>query len=139
MDDRANHRQQRHRRRQRGKFAFIGETENWDRGNCVPEPAPSEFETKQIFPLSTTQVGDRVVIQKILTSQNMIHRLRKMGLTQGSEGEVISHRQSGSVIIGIQEDSIGLAAGIAHQVMVTLVVEEASNQAGSDSNFNQFI
>lgn len=138
MDDQPNHRQQRHRRRQRGKFTFIGETvAHQDEHPFTPEVLESEFRTDQVFPLSTTQVGDRVVIQKILTSQNIIHRLTNMGLTAGSEGEVISHRESGSVIIGIQDDAIGLNATIANQVMVTLVSEEASDPPGIDSDVNQ--
>jgi Fe2+ transport system protein FeoA len=125
MDNPPNHRQQRQRIHQRGKFTFLGETaanpgKNWARGNFTPEQTPSQLKT---FPLSTTQVGDRVVIKKILTNESMIGRLSKIGFTVGSAGQVISHTKSGSVIIYIQQESIGLGAAIANQIMVTVVTE----------------
>jgi ferrous iron transport protein A len=75
---------------------------------------------KQVFPLSNTQVGDRVVIAQILSGKGMIYRLSQMGLTLGSEVRVISKTMSGSVIVCIQDEQIGLGAGMANKVMVTL-------------------
>ncbi len=79
---------------------------------------------KQLFPLSTTQIGDRVVLAQILSGQNLEHRLSQMGLTLGSEVQIISKTKSGSVIIYIQDEQIGLGAGLAERVMVTLVAEQ---------------
>ena len=53
----------------------------------------------------------------------MIYRLSKMGLTKGSEIRVISKTKSGSVIVCLQDEQIGLGAGMAERVMVALAVE----------------
>ncbi|MGK7895589.1 MAG: ferrous iron transport protein A, partial [Xenococcus sp. (in: cyanobacteria)] len=86
--------------------------------------AQNQLMDEQLFPLSTTQIGDRVVIAQILSGQNMEHHLSQMGLTRGSEVQVISKTRSGSVILCIQDEQIGLGAGMAERVMVTLVAEQ---------------
>ena len=89
MDDEPNHREQRHRSHQGWKFTFFGGTpekldEEGYRGKFAPELAQSSLRMKQVFPLSTTQVGDRVVITQILSGKGMIYRLSQMGLTNGT-------------------------------------------------------
>ncbi len=124
MDDERNHRKQRHRRHRRHQgweFTFLGETGN--RAKLVPELVQNQLRIDQLFPLSNTEVGDRVVITQILSGKSMIHRLNKMGLDLGSEIRVISKTKSGSVIVCIQDEQIGLGAGMADRVMVTLAVE----------------
>ncbi|MDJ0532584.1 MAG: FeoA family protein [Xenococcaceae cyanobacterium MO_207.B15] len=125
MGDEASNREQRHRRGQGWKFTFLGgtpekEVEQGNRAEFAPELTESEWRMKQVFPLSATKVGDRVVINQILSGKGMIHRLSQMGLTLGLEVQVISKTKSGSVIIGIRSEQIGLGAAMAHQVMVIL-------------------
>jgi ferrous iron transport protein A len=125
MDDEPKNREQRHRRRQGWKFTFFGETpekrdEEGHLAKFAPELTQNEWRMKQVFPLSNTQVGDRVVIAQILSGKGMIYRLSQMGLTLGSEVRVISKTMSGSVIVCIQDEQIGLGAGMANKVMVTL-------------------
>ena len=129
MDSEPNRRTKQTRRRQRWGFTFIGGTpekpgEQRNKVKSFPESIQNKLMRKQVFPLSTTQVGDRVVITQILSGQNMAHRLSQMGLTKGSEVQVISKTTSGSVIICIQDEQIGLGAGMANQVMVTMAAEE---------------
>ena len=76
-----------------------------------------------MFPLSTAQVGDRVVISQILGDESLMLRLSNRGVTLGSEVRVISKTRSGSVIICIQDEQIGLGVGMANQVMVTFAAE----------------
>ena len=128
MDNEPNHREQRHRRHQGWKFTFFGGTpekrsKEGYRGKFAPELAQSSLRMEQVFPLSTTQVGVRVVIQQIQSGKSMIYRLSKMGFTVGSEVRVISKTKSGSVIVRIQDEQIGLGAGMANQVMVTFAAE----------------
>ncbi len=85
----------------------------------------ANFVSERVFPLSTTQVGDRVVIQQIQSGDNMLNSLRKIGLTLGSEVQVISKTKSGSIIMCIKDKQIGLGTGMANQVMVTFAAERS--------------
>ncbi|MDJ0595287.1 MAG: FeoA family protein [Pleurocapsa sp. MO_226.B13] len=129
MDDEPSNRQKRHRKRQAWEFTFFGGTsEKLDarenKAKLSSELAQSELRMKQVFPLSNTQVGDRVVITQIPSGKGMMYRLRKRGLTTGSEVRVISKTKSGSVVICIQNQQIGLSAGMANQIMVIFAAGE---------------
>ena len=137
MDDEASYREQRHRRREREqrhkthqgwKFTFLGGTseqrsEAGSRARFAPGLTQHALSSQPLVPLSTAQVGDRVVISQILGGESLMHRLNNRGLTLGSEVRVISKTRSGSVIICIQDEQIGLGAGMANQVMVTFAAE----------------
>ena len=129
MHNEPNHRTKQTRRRQRWGFTFIGGTpenpeDKVNQDKLARLLVQKQLMGKQLFPLSTTQIGDRVVINQILSGQNMELRLSQMGLTLGSEVQIISKTKSGSVIICIQDEQIGLGAGMAERVMVTLVAEQ---------------
>ena len=129
MDDESNNRQKRYRRHQGWGFTFFGETpakqdELGNQTKFAPKLVDYLLTMKQVFPLSNTQIGDRVVIQQIQSGRGMAHRLSKMGFTKGSEARVISKTNSGSVIVCIQDEQIGLGAGMANKVMVTFAAEE---------------
>ncbi|MDJ0692656.1 MAG: FeoA family protein [Xenococcaceae cyanobacterium MO_188.B32] len=126
MDDEPSNRKKRHRKRQGWEFTFFGGTsEKLDEGGNQAKLAPelAQSSIKQVFPLSTTHVGERVVITQILSGKSMIHRLSKMGLNKGSEIRVISKTKSGSVIVCLQDEQIGLGVGMAERVMVALAVD----------------
>ena len=128
MGIRPNHRTKQTRRLQSWGFTFIGGTsekpeDDLNRDKLARTVDPNQLMGEQLFPLSTTQIGDRVLITQILSGQNLEHRLSQMGLTLGLEVQVISKTTSGSVIICIQDEQIGLGAGMANQVMVTIAAE----------------
>ena len=85
----------------------------------------AHFVSEKIFPLSTTQVGDRVVIQDIQSENDMLHYLSKMSFIVGSEVQVTSKTTSGSIVVSIQDKQIGLGAGMAEHVMVTFVAKRS--------------
>ena len=129
MKHKPNHRTKQTRSHQRWGFTFIGGTpekpeDEVNRDKLARPLAQNKLMSEQLFPLSTTQIGDRIVIAQILSGKNMERRLSQMGLTLGSEVQVISKTTSGSVIICIQDEQIGLGAGMANRVMVTLVAED---------------
>ena len=99
-------------------FTYIGGTVSQQ----FRERSKVNFVSEKVFPLSSTQVGDRVVIQQI-PSGDMGLRLRNMGVALGSEVEVLSKTIRGSVILCIRDQQIGLGAGMANQVMVTFAAE----------------
>lgn len=128
MDDKPNNRQKKYRRHQRWQFTFCGgisKTRGYEDNGTqfASELIQNNLKTEGPLPLSNTQVNDRVVITQILSGRSMIHRLNKMGLTLGSEIGVVSKANSGSVIVCIDDEQIGLGAGIAERVMVTFAAE----------------
>ncbi|MDJ0773987.1 MAG: FeoA family protein [Mastigocoleus sp. MO_167.B18] len=133
MDDQPNNQRQRHQRHHGWrKFTFFGETQtpekqdkDGNRAKFAPELTQNKSRMKQVFALSNTQVGEHVVITQILNGKGMIYRLGQMGLTLGSEVEVISQTKSGSIIIGFQDQQIGLGVGMANKIMVTFATEKS--------------
>ncbi|MGF1541706.1 MAG: ferrous iron transport protein A [Pleurocapsa sp.] len=119
MDDDLHNPQNRHRRHQGWKFTFFGETpENQEsKGNQI-QLAAKLTQNELFFPLSSTQVGDCVVVSQILSGKSMVRQLSKQGLTLGAEVQVISKIASGSIIVSIRDRQIGLGAGMANKVMV---------------------
>ena len=126
MDDESNYRKNRHRRRKGWEFTFFGETfakgDEWGK-RAEFTPVLANDHNKQVFPLSSTQVGDCVVIQQIQSGKNLVRRLSEMGFNLGSEVEIISKTKSGSVIVCLEDEQIGLGAGMANQVMVTFAAK----------------
>ena len=101
-------------------FTYIGGTVS----KKASERSRVNFASETVFPLSSAQVGDLVVIQQI-PSRDMKLRLRNMGLALDSKVEVISKTPSGSIIVCIQAQQIGLGAEMAKHVMVTLATERS--------------
>ena len=111
------------------KFTFVGGTsqkrgEDRSQAKFVTESISNNLTNKPAFPLSTTQVGDLVIIQQIQSEENMIHCLNNMGLTLGAEVLVTSKTTSGSIIVSLQGKQIGLGAEMANQVMATFATEK---------------
>lgn len=77
------------------------------------------------LPLAMTTIGDRAWVVEIKGGHRMARRLTDLGIIQGSEITIVSRTESGSVIVGLQGCRIGLGAGIAHRVMVTLVQQDS--------------
>ena len=72
------------------------------------------------FPLSMVAIGERVEIVGFSGGQRFTHRLTSMGIVAGAVVRVISRTDSGSVVLAIQDSRLGLGAGMAHKVRVTL-------------------
>ena len=129
MNSEPNYRKKKLQKINKWGFTFIGGTperpeDELNRDKLARLVDQKQLVREQLFPLSTTEIGDRVVLAQILSGQNLEHRLSQMGLTLGSEVQIIIKTHSGSVVICIQDKQIGLGAGMANQVMVTLVAEQ---------------
>lgn len=122
MDYEPTNHQQRHGSGKAWEFTFVGETptklNTW--GNNQ-----GELGIQQVFPLSTTKVGDRLVVTGIQSERSMVYRLNNMGLTVGCEVQVISKTTSGSVIICIQNKEIGLGVAMADRVIVAFAIQNS--------------
>lgn len=116
-------------------FTFFGETSNIERrqGNStenMEELPESESPSRASFPLFRANVGDRVRIVGIIDKGGTSHLL-SLGLTPGNELTIVSRAPSGSMVVALQDNRIGLGAGMAHTILVTEVINSVctSNQA----------
>lgn len=139
MNDNSNNRQKSSQKRKSWGFAFFGgtpeiETEATDKVEFASEFAELESAVEQIFPLTTTKVGDRIRVVGF-RGKDGINRLLSLGLIPGAEVEVISCTPGGSVIVGFGGSRLGLGAGMAHRVIVTdnLAYTNKSEKVGQKS------
>lgn len=70
-----------------------------------------------IIPLSQARSGDIVLIVELLPI-SCIEDLRKMGFLPGKEIQIISRTTTGSVIVLLQNQSIGLGKDMAKSILV---------------------
>ncbi|NET08496.1 MAG: ferrous iron transport protein A [Merismopedia sp. SIO2A8] len=128
--DSQNHRQQRRHQRQGWGFTFFGETpEIRQKQENISEITQESLSVEQqlnpvstngaSFPLAMASMGDRLQIVKLTAKEGAARRLLSMGLNPGVEVQVISKTATSSVIVAIQDNRIGLGAGMAHKVIVT--------------------
>ncbi|OKH24296.1 FeoA family protein [Chroogloeocystis siderophila] len=106
----------RHQSRTGWGFTFFGGTDTYQEQSSI---APHANQTS--FPLTMANVGDRVWIVELMGEGGFARRLMDMGLTLGCELQIVSRTSSGSVVVGIQDNRIGLGAEMARQVIVTTI------------------
>lgn len=92
-----------------------------DRPLDDPETPPST----KVFPLSTLQVGDRVRIVS-LNCGEANNRLMGMGFMPDVVLEVISCTATGSVIVALQNQRLGLGAEMAQRIQVMDAKQQSS-------------
>ncbi len=95
------------------KFRFFNET-------YIQPPDAGEVNVSEngLLLLSQTQKGDRVRIIKIdpIVSTN---QLSQMGFFPGADLQVLSCTASGSVMVIIQDETIGIGSALANLIWVT--------------------
>jgi ferrous iron transport protein A len=102
-------------------FTYFGVAEN----HATPDTNSNASETKPVssaeksYPLAMAEPGERVVVVGFRSGERAAHRLTSMGLAIGKHVETIGHTPSGSTIVAIDDNRIGLGAGMAHKVMVS--------------------
>ncbi|MEA5500634.1 FeoA family protein [Limnoraphis robusta Tam1] len=110
MNKNDNQRQQ----TQKGKgwsFRYFG-------GTPAAPSSPDEPVTSSSFPLTQAKSGTQVWVVGF-RGKGGISRLLGMGLTPGIELQVLSTQHSGSVVVAIADNRLGLGAGMAEKIMVT--------------------
>ena len=97
------------------KFTFFNET-------CIQPPDAGEVNVSEdgLLLLSQTQKGDRVRIIN-LDSIISINQLSQMGFLPGADLEVLSCTASGSVMVMVLGEIIGIGEAIAKQIWVIVV------------------
>ena len=100
---------------QKGKswsFRYFG-------GTRTPPPSsnPDEPTTRSSFPLTQAKSGTQVWVVGFRGKGGM-SRMLGMGITPGIELQVLSTQNSGSVVVAIADNRLGLGAGMAEKIMV---------------------
>ncbi len=103
------------RRRNGWKFNFFSDSSESPEENLKLE---ENFKHRDSYPLSQTHVGQSVWIVGFVGHGGM-SRLLGMGLTPGNQVKVISAQPSGSVLVAIQDNRIGVGAGMAQKILVS--------------------
>ena len=103
---------QRNRQHQDWGFTFLGGTRS---SGELERQAESSLAS---FPLSEAESGSQVWIVGYRGKAG-IRRLLGMGLTPGTKLQVISSQPSGSTIVAIDDNRMGLGAGMAEKIMVS--------------------
>ncbi len=102
------------------EFTFLGNSNYiWEKENNYEVAQPSVVQTN--FPLTQAKRGDRLCIVAINAEGDMTRRLKKMGLVVGVELEVLSHNPSGSKIVAVENQNIGLGSNPAKNIIVSSI------------------
>lgn len=102
------------------RFVYVSDaTAQADRSGVANRPpdSPEPIPIQQVFPLSTMQVGDRVRIVS-LDCGDSNPRLMGMGLMPDVVLDVVSCTATGSVIVALQDQRLGLGAEMAQKIQV---------------------
>jgi ferrous iron transport protein A len=113
------------------EFTYLSEPADcWQEGDNVSDRPLIEDSNRSIltFSLATTQNGDRVQIVA-LNCGGANNRLMGMGLMPGVALEVISSTPTGSVIVALHHQRLGLGAEMARQIQVTPVATQLNTHA----------
>lgn len=70
------------------------------------------------YPLSQTTVGQKVWLVGF-EGKGGINRLLGMGLTPGAQLQIISAQPSGSILVAIEDNRIGVGSGMANKILVS--------------------
>ncbi len=97
-------------------FKFFGQTPETPEAEENTIESGSFVDTGKSFPLAMASVGERLAIAKLKGTEGTVHRLIGMGLVPGTELQVISIA-NGSVIVALDDNRIGLGAGMAQKIM----------------------
>lgn len=71
-----------------------------------------------MVPLAMMRQGERARVLSISGGKGLVRRLTEMGLYPGVEIEIISGRQTGPIIIGLQGMRLGIGFGMAKRIFV---------------------
>ena len=71
------------------------------------------------MPLAMACAGEKVHIHSVAGGRGVHQRLASMGLSVGSEIEVIKRGIPGPFLVGLGDTRLAIGVGIAHKIMVS--------------------
>jgi Fur family ferric uptake transcriptional regulator len=84
-------------------------------------------ERQAVMPLAFVLSGERVVIDRLLGGREVQHRLAEMGLTPGTEIEVVKAGGPGPNIVAFRGSRLALGHGLSLKVLVSARGRSAGN------------
>ena len=127
-----------YRRRGWQKFTFFGG--QLERPDVEAHQLSPPGNAVKSFPLSQTHTGDRVWIVGFTTGTEGIERLASMGLTRGTELEIVNRTAGGSIMVGVANTRLGLGVGVADKIYVRRSgIQETPNGLLQQDNANQYL
>ena len=81
-------------------------------GQPAMKQPPCPVETQR---LTDVPIGRRATVTRIDGGRHMLQRLMSLGITTGSEIEVLHHR-GGGVVVGLHGKRVALGAGVASHI-----------------------
>ncbi len=97
------------------KFDFFNESSE---GLINMDEVRATVNDNNSYPLSQTTVGQKVWLIGF-EGKGGINRLLGMGLTPGVQLQIISAQPSGSVLVAIEDNRIGVGSGMANKILVS--------------------
>ena len=97
------------------KFDFFNESSD---GQIDMEEVRPTVKDNNSYPLSQTTVGQKVWLVGF-QGKGGINRLLGMGLTPGAQLQIISAQPSGSILVAIEDNRIGVGSGMANKILVS--------------------
>ncbi|WP_019499743.1 FeoA family protein [Pseudanabaena sp. PCC 6802] len=121
VDDHGNHGLQNFKQSPWQAFVYLSESSGRDRnvrnGEKRFETADQADTKSSMVPLAMAKVGDRVRIVS-LNCDDCNNRLMAMGLMPGGVVQVVSRTATGSTIVALQDNRLGLGAEMARCIQV---------------------
>ncbi|MGD1700826.1 FeoA family protein [Dapis sp. BLCC M229] len=96
------------------KFDFFNELSNGQ----IDDEVRATVKDNNSYPLSQTTVGQKVWLVGF-QGKGGINRLLGMGLNPGAQLQIISAQPSGSVLVAIEDNRIGVGSGMANNILVS--------------------
>ncbi len=87
------------------------------RQSAMAEPMTAALDQHEGIPVVDLDNGACGCVARIDGGRAMIQRLMSLGITKGSEVEILHHRGK-SVVVGLNGNRIALGAGIANRIFV---------------------
>ncbi len=109
------------------KFDFFNESSD---GQIDMDEVRPTVKDNNSYPLSQTTVGQKVWLVGF-EGKGGINRLLGMGLTPGAQLQIISAQPSGSVLVAIEDNRIGVGSGMANKILVS---DQSSTQGENMKN-----
>ena len=98
------------------KFTFLGG--HLEQSEAAVSQPPSQRSTLTSFPLSQARPGDLVWIVGFAAGAEGLERLISMGLTRGTEVEIVNRTAGGSIMVAMANTRLALGTGVADKVYV---------------------
>ncbi len=71
-----------------------------------------------MMPLAMLKSGEKARVKAIRGGRGFVSRISAMGLTPGTEIQVITSQGHGPMVVKVRENRLALGHGMAHRVMV---------------------